>query len=171
MFISVCCWISLFQFSSTEGSQPDSVQDLKPRVPKLKRKRSLQRGPQAKKMCLSTAQTQPSSVDLKSCRFPQSPEKKECLKKGKPVPDGDKRQLLTECVLCLKTGNREFITSNAFKLACKMICAEVPVLKDIEPPEDVNSEYQVNTVYFPSYSFKMSRLNGSSFIIHNKQYH
>ena len=85
MSISFCCWISLFQMrnspetcssartlsvkSSTEESPPDSVQGQTSRVPKLKRIRSLKKGPQAKKIAQSTAQTQPSSVDLKASGF------------------------------------------------------------------------------------------------------
>ena len=80
--------------SSTEESPPDSVQRQTPRVPKLKRIRSLKKGPQAKKIAISTAQTQPSSVDLKSVRFPLSPETRECVKKGKPVPDEERCQLI-----------------------------------------------------------------------------
>ena len=153
--------------SSTEESPPDSVQGQTPRVPKLKRIRSLKKGPQAKKIALSTAQTQPSSVDLKSVRFPLSPETRECVKKGKPVPDEERCQLIRECVTCLKAHYGEFVPNDAFKLASRIICAEAPMLKDIETP-GLNFDYWVNSV-FPSYSFKMSRINGSSFNIHDKQ--
>lgn len=150
MSISCCCWISLFQMrnspetcssartlsvkSSTEESPPDSVQGQTPRVPKLKRIRSLKKGPQAKKIAISTAQTQPSSVDLKSVRFPLSPETRECVKKGKPVPDEERCQLIWECVTCLKAQYGEFVPNDAFKMASRIICAEAPVLKDIETP-------------------------------------
>ena len=118
--------------SDTEDSL--SGQQLRPMVPKLKRMTSLNKGPKAKKIAVATAQIQPSSVDLKSFKFPISPEVKECVKKGTPVPDDLRRQLIRECVTCLKVEYGEFILNDAFKMASKMICAEVPMLKDIQPP-------------------------------------
>ena len=132
---STCSPASTLSVESTsEESSPDLSQQLTPRVPKLKRMRSLKEGPEAKKIALSTAQIKPSDVDLKSFKFPISSVIRECVKKGKPVPDEERCQLIRECVTCLKAQYGEVIPNDAFKMASKMICAEVPVLKDIKPP-------------------------------------
>lgn len=116
---------------------------------------SIFQGAKAKKIAVSTAQIQPNCVDLKSFKFPMSPELKECVKKGGPVPDHLRRQLVRECVTCLKAECVESILNDAVKIASKVICAEVPKLKDVQPPrwpEGVKFEYWVNTMYLSSYS-------------------
>ena len=73
------------------------------------------------------------------------------MKKGSPVPDDERCQLIRECVTCLQAEYGEVIPNDAFKMASKLICAEVPVLKDVEPPSwpgDVKFEYWVNTDTF-----------------------
>lgn len=162
--------------SSTDlDSSPDLAQDLTPRLPRLKRTKALKHRPKAKKIALSAAQDKPTDVNLKSFKFPISADITECVKKGQPVPDEQRCQLIRECVTCLKAEYGEVIPNDAFKMASKMICADVPVLKDVEPPswpEDVKFEYWVSSVSSPSYTLKMSRrISGSSCMIHNEQCH
>lgn len=141
--------------SDTEDLSSDLGQDLTPIVPRLKRISSPFQGPRAKKIAVSTAHIlQPSSVDLKSFKFPISPELKEYVKKGESVPDNLRCELVRKCVTCLKAEYGEFIPSDAFKMASKLICAEVPELADVQPPnwpKGVKFEYWVNTMSFPSY--------------------
>lgn len=150
--------------SDTEDSSSDLGQELTPIVPKLKRMSSIVQGRKAKKIAVSTAQIQPNSVDLKSFKFPMSPELKECVKKGGPVPDHLRRQLVRECVTCLKAECGESIPNDAFKIVSKVICAEVPKLKDIQPPrwpEGVKFEYWVNTMSFSSLIYSKLLLYGT----------
>lgn len=140
--------------SDTEDLSLDSGQELAPTLPRLKRSSPFQ-GPRAKKIAVSTAHIlHASSVDLKSFKFPISPELKENVKKGDPVPDNLRCELVRECVTCLKAEYGEFIPNDAFKMASKLICAEVPELADVQPPnwpKGVKFEYWVNTMSFPSY--------------------
>ena len=140
--------------SDNEDLSSDLGQDLTPIVPRLKRISSTLHGPRAKKIAVSTAHIQPSSVDLKSFKFPMSPELKEYVKKGEPVPDNLRCELIRECVTCLKAENGESIPNDAFKVASKLICVEVPELADVQPPnwpKGVKFEYWVSIRSFPSY--------------------
>ena len=140
--------------SETENLSSDLGQELTPIVPRLKRISSTVQRPRAKKIAASTAQIQPSSVDQKSFKFPMSPELKEYVKKGESVPDNLRCELTRECMTCLKAEHGESIPNDAFKMASKLICAEVPELANVQPPnwpKDVKFEYWVNTMSFPSY--------------------
>ena len=137
--------------SDTEDLSSDLGQELTPTVPRLKRISSTVQRPRAKKIAVSTAQIQPSSVDVKSFKFPVSPELKKYVKKGEPIPDNLRCELIRECVTCLKAQYGEAIPNDAFKMASKLICAEVPELADVQPPnwpEGVKFEYWVSNNVF-----------------------
>lgn len=136
--------------SDTEDLSSDLGQELTPTVPRLKRISSTVQGPRAKKIAVSTAQIQPSSVDVKSFKFPVSPELKKYVKKGEPIPENLRCELIRECVTCLKAQYGEAIPNDAFKMASKLICAEVPELADVQPPnwpEGVKFEYWTSVLY------------------------
>ena len=73
-----------------------------------------------------------------------SPELKKYVKKGEPVSDNLRCELVRECVTCLKDEYGESIPNDAFKVASKLMCAELPELADVQHPngpEGVEIEY------------------------------
>ena len=89
---------TLSEGTTSEESSSELSPELTPRVPKLKRIRSLKEGPVAKTIALSTAQIMPCHVDFTNFKFPISSVIRECAKKGSPVPDDKRCQLIRECV-------------------------------------------------------------------------
>ena len=64
------------------------------------------------------------------------------------LDDATRRQLIRDCVTCLKAYSGERLTSEHLTEAAKALCQEVPVLKDERPPlwpEDVEFEYWVGS--------------------------
>ena len=114
--------------SESEGGSPALTQ-----VPKLKRTHRMQ--PTGKS---SSGQSQgpslsKSSSQLESFKFPVSKRILEYSKKGKPLEEEDRKELIRDCVTCLKAECGEHITKEQFKLASQLICEKVPVLKDVKP--------------------------------------
>lgn len=64
------------------------------------------------------------------------------------LDDATRRQLIRDCVTCLKAYSGERLTCEHFTEAAKALWQEVPVLKDERPspwPEDVEFEYSVSS--------------------------
>ncbi|XP_031549050.1 uncharacterized protein LOC116286638 [Actinia tenebrosa] len=76
--------------------------------------------------------------------FPLSEGVKKCVKSKIPLNDKLRRELIRDCVTCLKASVGEGINTNHVNEAAKIICKEVPVMKDEKPPlwpEDMEFPY------------------------------
>ena len=113
--------------SESEGGSPALSQ-----VPKLKRTHRMEPSKQSSS-CQSQGQSSKCSSQLESFKFPVSKRILEYSKKGKPLEEEDRKQLIRDCVTCLKAECGDHITKEQFKLASQMICDIVPVLKDVKP--------------------------------------
>ena len=88
-----------------------------------------------------------ASSQLELFKFPVSKRILEYSKKGKSLEEEDRKQLIRDCVTCLKAECGDHITKEQFKLASQIICNKVPVLKDIQPlnwPSDVEFDFTVS---------------------------
>ena len=98
-------------------------------------------------------QSDSSTGLLNEFKFPISEVIKRCVQEGQPlIPEGERKQLIRDCVSCLRAVCGEHITKDQFTLASKMICKKVPCLKDQQPPNwSLNS---TNFPYWVSYIYK-----------------
>lgn len=117
-------------------------------VPKLKRTRRLELGRQNRGQESPAEQhLSKTSIQLESFKFPVSKRIMEYSKEVKSLEEEDRKQLIWDCVTCLKAECGDHVTKEQFKLASQIICAKVPVLKDIKPPhwpEDEEFHYSVS---------------------------
>lgn len=73
---------------------------------------------------------------------------KKCIEKNSFLDDVSRRQLIRDCVTCLKAHSGEHLTGEHFTEAAQLLCKEVPVMRDEKPPlwpEDVEFEYWVSS--------------------------
>lgn len=87
------------------------------------------------------------SIQLESFKFPVSKRVMQYCKEGKSLEEEDRKQLIRDCVTCLKAECGDHVTKEQFKSASQFICGKVPVLKDVKPPhwpEDEEFHYSVS---------------------------
>ena len=154
--------MSVASGSESEGSSPAPSQ-----VPKLKRTHRVELKEQSSS-CQSQAQSlRKSTNQLESFKFPVSKRILEYSKKGKPLEEEDRKELIRDCVTCLKAECGDHITKEQFKLASQIICDKVPVLKDVEPinwPEDEEFDSTVSKCQYMCDIFNTLCFSGLSVV-------
>ena len=94
---------------------------------------------------------EPPSSQLQGFKFPVSKSMMDCSKMGMPLQEEDRKQLIRDCVSCLKAVCGDHVSKDQFRVASQMICSKVPVLRDVKPPSwPANEEfhYYVSQVKF-----------------------
>ena len=128
----------------SDSASPALTQSSTSKVPKLKRSRRMELAEQNRAKGVSKSPTQDlskSSTQLDDTfKFPVSKRIMDCVKEGKSLENKDRKQLIRDCVTCLKAEWGEHINKEQFKLASQMICSKVPVLKDVRPPSWLENE-------------------------------
>ena len=131
--------------SESEGSSSALFQ-----VPKLKRTHQLKLEGQSSNRQSQAQSLSKSSNQLESFKFPVSRRILWYSKKGKPLEEEDRKQLIRDCVTCLKAECGDHITKEQFKLASQIICDRVPVLEDVKPldwPKDEEFNSSVSDLF------------------------
>lgn len=67
------------------------------------------------------------------------------------LDDATRRQLIRDCITCLKANYGEHLSSELFTEAAKHLCQEVPVLQDEKLPlwpENIEFQYWVGLQYY-----------------------
>ena len=133
--------------SESEGGSPAPSQ-----VPKLKRThRILELEGKSSSRQSQGQSLSRSSNQLESFKFPVSKRILEYSKKGKSLEEEDRKQLIRDYGTCLMAECGDYITKEQFKLASKMVCDKVPVLKDVKPlnwPRDVKFHSTVSDLCY-----------------------
>ncbi|XP_078373918.1 uncharacterized protein LOC144657455 [Oculina patagonica] len=128
-------------------SQPSTSRS----VPKLKRthRMELERQNRGQESPAEQDLSKPS-IQLESFKFPVSKRVMQYCKEGKSLEEEDRKQLIRDCVTCLKAECGDHVTKEQFKSASQFICGKVPVLKDVKPPhwpEDEEFHYSASVEY------------------------
>ena len=133
--------------ASASGTESEGGSPAPSQVPTLKRTHHLKLEGQSSSRQSQAQSLTKTSNQLESFKFPVSKRILEYSKKGKPFEEEDRKQLIRDCVTCLKAECWDHITKGQFKLASQIICNKVPMLKDVKPlnwPRDVEFDFTVS---------------------------
>lgn len=126
----------------------DETLKLLPKLKSANRTELADTGSTAKAKASCSTANSSGNGKLSGFHFPITKEVKKCVQEGRPLRDEERRQLIRECVTCLQATVGEVITNPDFQEASKIICEQIPILKDPEPPHwpnDMEFPYWVSS--------------------------